>query len=342
MLQKSCVFAALCGVQLLALAPSARADGFYVTFASGSGAVTGRLAGAEFDASQAVAPAPNQATGQGPGKAHVTPAHIEIDSSQALVPLLGAVTDNKLLNVTVEFTSPDAKGQEQVYMTAKYKNAHLTTWTASFSPQSSPTLKNAIDFAFQTVEYNSSSAPSPTQSNKKIQSRIAAKVAPVAAPIIRRLPARPAPAAEHVDDAYLQLATVPGESTDHPGQIRLSSFSLEVMSPADSATGMPTGKMQLKPVAIVKATGAATPALKSALARNAVLQTGSISFNQHHAGKPDQTIETLSLNNLRVASDSMQVSGSTSNEALTLVFQKAELKDNASAQMVQFGQPSGL
>jgi type VI secretion system secreted protein Hcp len=58
----------------------------------------------------------------------------------------------------------------------------------------------------------------------------------------------------------------------------VDGFSHEIVSPRDPASGLPTGKRQHKPFAIVTPVGAATPLLMNALVTNENLTSVVISF----------------------------------------------------------------
>ena len=126
---RSGIVALLFGLTALSVAPRARADGFFVTFSPGqrvSPAVS-RIAGASFDAS-GTSPI-DAASGLSTGQTLTLPVHIEVDDVRLLAPLLSEETkfENVPL-VTIEFTTPDAAGVEQVYMVGKYVNCTITAW----------------------------------------------------------------------------------------------------------------------------------------------------------------------------------------------------------------------
>jgi len=132
------VLAAFAALAVFVFAPSAMADGFYVTFATSSGSSTGRVAGAVFDSSNARS------------------AHVEIDDWTDVTELFSDCVAGKTMTVTVEFI--DASGK--VYMTNKFGDARLANWRVTFAPGSSPALVEALDFAYARSETQTSSGAS--------------------------------------------------------------------------------------------------------------------------------------------------------------------------------------
>ena len=109
------IVALLCSMAALSVAPRARADGFFVTFSPGqrSSPAVARIAGASFDASGTSPIDPG--SGLSAGRTQTLPVHIEVDDVRPLAPLLSDETRiENIPLVTVEFTTPDAAGVEQV------------------------------------------------------------------------------------------------------------------------------------------------------------------------------------------------------------------------------------
>jgi type VI secretion system secreted protein Hcp len=76
-------------------------------------------------------------------------------------------------------------------------------------------------------------------------------------------------------DAYLQIkgqkqGVIKGDVTQRPelGSIRVNELSYGVLSPRDPASGLPTGKRQHQPVAVVVTTGPQTPLVFNAIVTN--------------------------------------------------------------------------
>ena len=83
--------------------------------------------------------------------------------------------------------------------------------------------------------------------------------------------------------------------------IPVLSFSYELTSPRDAATGQASGKRQHKPVHIIKEWGAASPQLLSALASNEVLDSVSFEFEKVAADGVESVYYTVTLTNASVA-----------------------------------------
>jgi len=62
------------------------------------------------------------------------------------------------------------------------------------------------------------------------------------------------------------------------GSILVHSFSNEIISPRDAASGLPTGKRQHQPLTIVKEVDKSSPQLWSALVNNETLVTWQLKF----------------------------------------------------------------
>jgi type VI secretion system secreted protein Hcp len=61
-------------------------------------------------------------------------------------------------------------------------------------------------------------------------------------------------------------------------QIRGLSYDLEIVSPRDPSTGLPTGRTQFKPLVITKEWGASSPQILTALATNETLPAVQLTF----------------------------------------------------------------
>ncbi len=214
---RSWLTAALSACALLALAPHARADGFYVTFTNQNGSsLVARLPGAVFDATGQMPV--DAASGLPTGRLNITPVHVEVDNLQVLVPLLGVLTNNRGFGATVEFNdSRRTRRRAGVHDRQVHEREHHGL-VDQVRPDATSTIKNAVDFSYETVTYSAPPAPAPAPG-------VAFKKAPVlravtkTAPIILRL-ALPSAAAQalppaHVDDAYFQATGIPGESSAH-------------------------------------------------------------------------------------------------------------------------------
>ncbi len=321
--------ALLSACALFALAPHARADGFYVTFTSSGAALTPRMTGAVFDATGRSPIDPN--SGASTGVSVAMPVHVEVDSSQMLVPMLTLQSNNRAFDATVEFTTPDAQGNEQVYMVAKYTTAKVTATLTKFDPTATPTLKSAVEFAYTAVAYSAPAAPASTPG--VIKKAPVLRAVGKTAPLILRLATIPVAAAvppAHVDDLYFQATGLAGESADHPNQTRVTSFSFTVLTSLDPATGMPQ-RLSPRAIKIVKGSGAATATLQGLLTSHGNLSSLSVFFNQHRAGAADLTLASLVLTNASVITDTLAVASGSSHESLSLNYQRAVVSSGSAS-----------
>jgi type VI secretion system secreted protein Hcp len=145
-------------------------------------------------------------------------------------------------------------------------------------------------------------------------------------------------------NAYMTIrgqkqGTITGSVTQkgHESSILIHSFSHEIDSPRDPASGLPTGKRMHKPVYFLKEVDKSSPLLWNALTSNENLTSVEIQFwapGVAAAGgvATDKQIYTVSLTNASIASmlQSMpsNVDPSTAKltlqEEITLTYQKIE------------------
>jgi type VI secretion system Hcp family effector len=95
-----------------------------------------------------------------------------------------------------------------------------------------------------------------------------------------------------------------GESTRNTGNQKWSevlSFSMGVTTPRDPSTGTLTGRRSHEPVKIVKAWGAASPQLLTALATNEVLTQVVIQFIKTNQNGEEYVFQTVTLTNAAVS-----------------------------------------
>jgi type VI secretion system secreted protein Hcp len=130
-----------------------------------------------------------------------------------------------------------------------------------------------------------------------------------------------------------------GESTRSQMQdkIEASSFSFEVASPRDAASGMASGRRQYKPLTITKEMGASSPQFLAALATNEPLKTVTLDFYKTNQNGEEYIYYTIKLTNATVAgirqhspegSDKHASSAAAAPqlEEISLSFQKIEVE----------------
>jgi type VI secretion system secreted protein Hcp len=124
--------------------------------------------------------------------------------------------------------------------------------------------------------------------------------------------------------------------------IPVLSFSQEVQSPRDIATGQPSGKRQWYPVKIVKEWGASSPQALQACSTNEVLTEVDVEFIKVKDDGTEYTYQTVTLTNASLASVRRFTGNSTTGESSSrhtaatdtmeleewaMTFQKIELDD---------------
>jgi type VI secretion system secreted protein Hcp len=110
------------------------------------------------------------------------------------------------------------------------------------------------------------------------------------------------------------------------GLIKVVSYSHEIVSPRDAASGQATGKRQHKPMVIIKEVDKATPQLYAALANNEVLTDVTLTFyrpSMKAAGAGGVQWFTIKLTNASIAGMKSRVDDKGQVlEELSLVYQK--------------------
>jgi len=133
-----------------------------------------------------------------------------------------------------------------------------------------------------------------------------------------------------------------GESTRSQMQdkIEASSFSFEVASPRDAASGLASGRRQYKPLIITKEMGAASPQFLTALTTNEPLKTVTLDFYKTNQNGEEYIYYTIKLTNAIVAGIRQHTpdaagaggdkhpsaGGSAQLEEISLSFQKIEVE----------------
>jgi len=125
---------------------------------------------------------------------------------------------------------------------------------------------------------------------------------------------------------------IEGSSTDkgHEGTIEILSYSHDVKSPRDAASGLPTGKRQHSPITITKEIDKATPLLFNVLATNENLPTVTLDF--YRKNPTDTTVWehyfTVKMTNSNIASEGQHPSDSEHAnpplESVSFTYQKIE------------------
>jgi type VI secretion system secreted protein Hcp len=121
------------------------------------------------------------------------------------------------------------------------------------------------------------------------------------------------------------------------------SFSSDVQSPRDIATGQPSGKRQYSPIAIVKEWGAASPQCLQACVTNEVLTEVSLEFTKTNPNGEEYVYQTIKLTNATISGVKRFTGDSESSESFSrhtsatdtmelerilFTFQKIEVNDN--------------
>jgi type VI secretion system secreted protein Hcp len=122
-----------------------------------------------------------------------------------------------------------------------------------------------------------------------------------------------------------------GESRRATAKDRLEglTFSYEVGSPRDAATGQASGRRTHLPVVFTKPWGAASPQLVQAVVTNEVLKTVLFEFVGTNPNGEEEVFATIRLTNAAVTNlkrtvDEHSAEGARGLDVVTLTFQKIE------------------
>jgi type VI secretion system secreted protein Hcp len=119
------------------------------------------------------------------------------------------------------------------------------------------------------------------------------------------------------------------------GRLEGLTFSSEVTSPRDVATGQATGKRSHSPITFTKQWGAASPQLFQAAVTNEILKSVLFEFVGVDKSGKEVIFETIKLTNATVADlkrtvDEHTPEGARGIDQVALVFQKIEITDTGS------------
>ena len=113
----------------------------------------------------------------------------------------------------------------------------------------------------------------------------------------------------------------------HQDQILVSSYSFEVDSPRDAASGQASGKRQYKPITITKELNGSSPQLLAAASTNEVLDSVVINFYKSDRTGKEINYYRVTLTNASISQVRQYSSGSTVNEDVSFTFQKIQQDD---------------
>jgi type VI secretion system secreted protein Hcp len=116
------------------------------------------------------------------------------------------------------------------------------------------------------------------------------------------------------------------------GKIECLSFTSELQSPRDAATGLPSGKRLYKPVTLTMHFDGSTPKLLKAASTNEILKTVKIEFMKPNTNGVVGNFATVTLTNATIASIEEVVENKTTSDLvkssfvikISLTFQKIE------------------
>ena len=291
--------AALFAFAVLFFAPSARADGFYVTFSNG--VTIARTKGAAFDSTSA-APVAYASTATG-AKSMVTALHVEIDDYNQAMALAAAIDGGKTFSVSIDMTTPNASGVETTYLTYLYSSAQLANLKFTYTASPQPVFSEVFDVLFGAI---ATSTP-PAAPAKAPLTKIARPISVATVALMKSASIIGNTAAATLTNANVVIPPTPGWGS--PG-VAMTSFSVTVTQPRDVHTGVAAGQIQRGMVSFGKSP--APPSLAASV--NNRFNNVAFNFVNHPASGSDTILLTMSVPQCVLASDTVQASGGTSSE----------------------------
>jgi hypothetical protein len=301
---------------------SAKADGAFLTFKDGAGQTIGtRAPVATFTAGTLQPPPLDAVLHPDPalpvGGGFYSPTTFEIDGVTNMLDYLQRV-GVPLATVTVEFTTPNASGQEVVTSVGTFSGAMMKTADVIFDPSG---LRGLFSFVFNDVAYTASTAGLATSERAVAVTAPRKLTGPL--PVLTRSNVSRRPAvvtgAPTVDAAYLTLTPAQGSPLPavQTGALKTAAFGLgHVMSMTQSG---PVAGIVRTPLVVTR-THATTPIFQQSMSTGASWPTGRLSFVHTNADGTTTPVLHFNLQVARVRSDQASVSGGVSTETITLAY----------------------
>lgn len=122
---------------------------------------------------------------------------------------------------------------------------------------------------------------------------------------------------------YLHIEDIPGESQarDHEGWIDILSMSETVAMPNNAGAGRRAGAADSSGITIIREMDIASPHLMNAVVRGTRLDEVTIDFTRRTPSGSVETYYSVELRNAFITSVSVNVSGDTLEEELTLQYE---------------------
>jgi hypothetical protein len=306
---------------------SARADGAFITLKDGAGQLIGtRAPVATFTAgtlqSYPIDPRhPADPLGAG---GYYSPSTFEIDGATNMPDYLQKVGAT-FGTVTVEFTTPNASGQEVVTSVGTFSGAMLKTAGASFDASG---LRGLYSFDFGGVAYTTASNADPATAQRAVAVAAPRKLTG-SLPVLTRSNSRHPTAvagAPIVDAAYLALTPAPGSPLPavQTGALKTAAFSVELVVMGGQAGPLtigaaPTVSIYGRPLTITR-THATTPTFQQSISTRGSWPTGTLSFVHTNADGTTTPVVHFTLLVASVRTDQAAVSGGVSTETTTIAY----------------------
>jgi len=238
------------------------------------------------------------------------------------------LSQSRIKSVLFEFVQVGADQTEHVYLVVRLTGVQITSMSTAFTAAQGANAASNVSALVLTAESSETSdggAPSAK--------RVFRSAAALTLPLIAMAPKRPArmqappsdSAPVAIDDCYVAISSIAGESADHPGQIHVQGLSITatLKELAGSEAGSP---LVARPMSFSKVPGSATAGLLKLL--NATTRvTLKFEFVQKPPEKPELVRYTLTFKGAQLKADSVQVAAGQSAETLSFTWSSVEVKN---------------
>ena len=282
---------------------SAKADGAFITVKDASGQIVGARAPiAAFASGMPVTlTTGHQATGAG-GPLSYSPTTFEIDGATDVAAFFRLETAGLPTTVTVEFTTPNAKGEEVVTSVGTFSRSVMSTAAVAFDASG---LKGLYSFHFQSVSYATPSPPSVP---------VAQRVPGVTAATSRQLTG-PMPVLKRALMPRIPAAVANAQAIPPP----VDAVYLTLTPAQGSSLPATTSSITFDPLTITQA-HAATAAFQQSVSNGTFWSKGTISFVHANADGTMTPLVHFALGGVAAKSDQVSLSGGVSTETTSFTY----------------------
>jgi type VI protein secretion system component Hcp len=304
------------------VASSARADGALITIHdTASNVLVNRATLNGLNVSSTQQQTVASSTGAGAGKVTFSPATFEIDSVVGAGALVKATENGTNLDVTIEFTTANAQGAEQVTSVGTFKLAAMKTCAFAFDDAG---FRMNYSFEYGEVAYAAPPAPASTgkpqvEGRKLLQPMPTIQRVAVRAPIALTSVATLAP--QNVDSVYLTVTGSTAAQSFPRTKVKSVSGDIEqTLSIGSQSSGAGAGKVTFNPFNVTQARSSPTLVFQQAVTSGMTFPTGTVSFMHTAADGTPTLLLDLNLRLVAVKSENVGMQSGVSAEKTTFAY----------------------